>query len=103
MDLDGAPRVGIVGGGQLARMSAAPAAALGIGFRVLATSTDESAAQVINDFVLGRHDDLPALTRLAEGCDVVTFDHEHVPPAHLEQLEAMGVAVRPGPAALFHA
>lgn len=103
MDLDGAPRVGIVGGGQLARMSAAPAAALGIGLRVLATSPEESAAQVIHDVVLGRHDDLAALKRMATGCDVVTFDHEHVPPAHLEQLEAMGVAVRPGPSALFHA
>lgn len=103
MDLDGAPRVGIVGGGQLARMSAAPAAALGVGLRVLATSPEESAAQVIHDVVLGRHDDLQALRRLAAGCDVVTFDHEHVPPAHLEQLEAMGVAVRPGPSALFHA
>ena len=103
MDLDGAPRVGIVGGGQLARMSAAPAAALGIGLRVLANSPDESAAQVIHDVVIGRHDDLEALRRLAAGCDVVTFDHEHVPPAHLEQLEAMGVAVRPGPSALFHA
>ena len=103
MDLDAAPRVGIVGGGQLARMSAAPAAALGIGLRVLATSPEESAAQVIHDVVLGRHDDLQALRRLAVGCDVVTFDHEHVPPAHLEQLEAMGVAVRPGPSALFHA
>ena len=103
MDLDRTPRVGIVGGGQLARMSAAPAAALGIGLRVLAASAVESAAQVIHDVALGRHDDLEALRRFAQGCDVVTFDHEHVPPAHLEQLEAMGVAVRPGPAALFHA
>ena len=103
MTPDGAPRVGIVGGGQLARMSAAPAAALGIGLRVLATDLDESAAQVIHDVVLGRHDDLAALRRLADGCAVITFDHEHVPPAHLEQLEAMGVAVRPGPSALFHA
>ena len=65
MDLDGAPRVGIVGGGQLARMSAAPAAALGVGLRVLATSPQESAAQVIHDVVLGRHDDLQALKQLA--------------------------------------
>ena len=103
MDLDRTPRVGIVGGGQLARMSAAPGAALGIGLRVLAASPDESAAQVIHDVALGRHDDLNELRRFAQGCDVVTFDHEHVPPAHLEQLEAMGVAVRPGPSALFHA
>lgn len=98
-----APRVGIVGGGQLARMSAAPAAALGISLRVLATDPQESAAQVIHDVHLGRHDDVDDLKAFARGCDVVTFDHEHVPPAYLEQLEAMGVAVRPGPSALFHA
>jgi 5-(carboxyamino)imidazole ribonucleotide synthase len=103
VDLDGAPRVGIVGGGQLARMTAAPAAALGVGLRVLAADAHDSAAQVIHDVAVGRHDDLDALLAFADGCDVVTFDHEHVPPAHLEQLEAMGVAVRPGPSALFHA
>ena len=96
-------RLGMVGGGQLARMSAAPAAALGIGFRVLAASENESAAQVVNDVFLGSHDCLDDLLGFARGLDVITFDHEHVPPAYLEQLEAMGVAVRPGPSALFHA
>jgi 5-(carboxyamino)imidazole ribonucleotide synthase len=95
--------VGIIGGGQLARMSAAPAAALGIDFRVLATSREESAAQVIADVCLGAHDDEDAVLAFAEGCDVVTFDHEHVPPAILEKLEARGVAVRPGPHALINA
>lgn len=99
----GAPRVGMVGGGQLSRMTAAPAAALGVGFRVLALDPHESAAQVASDVVLGRHDDLEALQRLAEGATVVTFDHEHVPPEHLRALEASGVAVRPGPSALVHA
>jgi 5-(carboxyamino)imidazole ribonucleotide synthase len=93
----------MVGGGQLARMSAAPAAALGIGFRVLASSENESAAQVVNDVFLGSHDSLDDLLAFARGLDVITFDHEHVPPAYLEQLEAVGVAVRPGPSALFHA
>lgn len=97
------PRVAMVGGGQLSRMTAAPAAALGVGFRVLALQPDESAAQVAADVVLGRHDDLAALQRLAAGSDVVTFDHEHVPPEHLLALEDIGVAVRPGPAALVHA
>lgn len=97
------PRVGMVGGGQLARMSAAPAAALGIDFRVLATSREESAAQVIADVCLGAHDDEDAVLAFAEGCDVVTFDHEHVPPPILEKLEARGVAVRPGPHALINA
>ncbi len=93
----------MVGGGQLARMSAAPAAALGIGFRVLAASESESAAQVVNDVFVGSHDSIDDLKRFAQGLDVITFDHEHVPPAYLEQLEAMGVAVRPGPSSLFHA
>lgn len=93
----------MVGGGQLARMSAAPAAALGIDFRVLATSLDESAAQVVSDVYLGAHDDEHAVLEFAAGCDVVTFDHEHVPPPILEKLEARGVAVRPGPHALINA
>ena len=93
----------MVGGGQLARMSAAPAAALGIDFRVLATSLEDSAAQVVSDVHLGHHDDERAVLAFAEGCDVVTFDHEHVPPPILEKLEARGVAVRPGPHALINA
>jgi 5-(carboxyamino)imidazole ribonucleotide synthase len=93
----------MVGGGQLARMSAAPAAALGIDFRVLATSPNESAAQVVSDVALGAHDDEHAVLAFAEGCDVVTFDHEHVPPPILEKLEARGVAVHPGPHALINA
>ena len=93
----------MVGGGQLSRMTAAPAAALGVDLRILALSPDESAAQVAADVVLGRHDDLDALRLLADGASVVTFDHEHVPPDHLRALEAEGVAVRPGPAALVHA
>jgi 5-(carboxyamino)imidazole ribonucleotide synthase len=93
----------MVGGGQLARMTAAPAAALGIDFRVLANSPEDSAAQVVADVRVGRHDDADTVLEFARGCDVVTFDHEHVPPAILEQVEARGVAVRPGPFALFHA
>ena len=98
-----APRVGIVGGGQLARMTAAPAEALDIKLRVLAAKSDDSAAQVVPDTVIGAHDDLEALLTFGRGCDVVTFDHEHVPPAHLEALQAEGILVRPGPAALVHA
>ena len=93
----------MIGGGQLARMSAEAATALGIGFRVLAQLPTDPAAQVVRDVHFGSHDDIDALLAFAEGCEVVTFDHEHVPPAYLEQLEALGVAVRPGPAALFHA
>ncbi len=95
------PVVGMIGGGQLSRMTAAPAAALGIDFRVLAANGDESAAQVVRDPFIGSHDDLADLKAFAQGCDVITFDHEHVPPHFLEQLT--GTSVRPGPGALIHA
>ena len=99
----GPPVVGIVGGGQLARMTAAAAAPLGVRLRVLATAPDESAAQVIPDAAIGDHRDARAVTEFAAGCDVLTFDHEQVPTELLEQLVADGVAVRPGPQALVHA
>ncbi|RYE74300.1 MAG: 5-(carboxyamino)imidazole ribonucleotide synthase, partial [Myxococcales bacterium] len=97
-----APQVAIIGGGQLARMMAEPAAAMGIPLRLLAEAEGVSAAQVIVDHKVGDHRDLAALRDIAQGCTVVTFDHEHVPTEHLHALEA-DVAVRPGPDALVHA
>lgn len=76
---------------------------LGISLRVLATSPTESAAQVIPDTVIGSHHDLAALLEFARGCDVITFDHEHVPTEFLTQIRETGVAVYPGPEALIHA
>ncbi len=100
---DGAPTVGMIGGGQLARMTAEAATALGIGFRVLAASLNDPAALVVHDVHIGAHDDPDAVLAFAQGCDVVTFDHEHVPTAILEALLAQGIAVRPSPSALAHA
>ena len=97
------PVVGVVGGGQLARMMAPPAVALGIHLKLLADSREDSAAQVIPDTVIGDYRDLPTLRQFARGCDVLTFDHEHVPTAHLDALAAGGVEVRPGPKALVFA
>jgi 5-(carboxyamino)imidazole ribonucleotide synthase len=96
----GMPIVGMVGGGQLARMTAAAAVGLGATFRVLATSESESAALVTHDVAIGSHASLPDLSKFAAQCDVITFDHEHVPTAHLEELAAAGRLVRPGPGAL---
>ena len=93
----------MVGGGQLARMSHQAAIALGQSLRVLATDPDESAALVAADVHLGAPDDLEALRRFAKGCDVVTFDHEHVPGDHIRALAAAGVVVHPGAEALHYA
>ncbi len=99
--LPGAPVVGMVGGGQLARMTAAAAIGLGVGFRVLADSPDDSAAQVCAGTQVGDYRSLDDLTAFAADADVLTFDHEHVPGEHLAALERAGVAVRPGSAALL--
>jgi 5-(carboxyamino)imidazole ribonucleotide synthase len=93
----------MVGGGQLARMTHQAAIALGQSLRVLATGPAESAALVAADVRIGDHRDLAALTALAEGATVVTFDHEHVPTEHLHALEDAGHRVAPGPGALVHA
>ncbi|OBA63484.1 5-(carboxyamino)imidazole ribonucleotide synthase [Mycobacterium sp. 1100029.7] len=97
------PVVAMVGGGQLARMTHQAAIALGQTLRVLATSTDEPAAQVSPDVVIGSHTDLEDLRRVAAGADALTFDHEHVPTELLEKLVAEGVNVAPPPRALVHA
>jgi 5-(carboxyamino)imidazole ribonucleotide synthase len=99
----GFPVVGVVGGGQLARMMAPPAVALGVRLRVLARDPADSAAQVVPDVEIGSERDLDALRRFAKACDVVTFDHEHVPTEHLRALVDEGVVVRPGADALVHA
>ena len=95
--------VGVVGGGQLARMMVPAALGLGVTLRVLARDQQESAARVAREVEIGDEGDLDALRRFAKGCDVLTFDHEQVPTAHLRVLEAEGVVVRPGPDALVHA
>jgi phosphoribosylaminoimidazole carboxylase PurK protein len=94
------PVVGMVGGGQLARMTAAAAVGLGVTFRVLAESESESAALVTQDVRVGSHRSLADLVAFAADCDVITFDHEHVPGTILAELESAGVLVRPGSAAL---
>lgn len=94
------PVVGMVGAGQLARMTAQAAIPLGIRFRVLAGAADESAAHVTQGVEIGDYRDPADLMAFAAGCDVVTFDHEHVPAGGLLALEQAGFAVRPAEAAL---
>src|SRR5206468_4472099 len=96
----GLPVVGMVGGGQLARMTHQAAIALGQSLRVLAVGPDDGAALVTADVRIGHHADLDTLRKFARGCDVVTFDHEHVPGPHIRTLAAEGVTLLPGADAL---
>jgi 5-(carboxyamino)imidazole ribonucleotide synthase len=101
--LPAAPTLAVIGGGQLARMMAQPAIALGLPLRLLAEAEGVAAAQVIADHLVGDYRDLAMLEKVTDGCAVVTFDHEHVPTEHLHALARSGIAVRPGPEALVHA
>ncbi len=96
----GFPVVGIIGGGQLARMMQGPATDLGIQLSVLTEAADAPAGLVIPSAPVGKPTDLERVRAFAASCDVVTFDHEHVPPDVLLALEADGVVLHPGPAAL---
>jgi 5-(carboxyamino)imidazole ribonucleotide synthase len=90
--------VGVVGGGQLARMMIPAAINLGIELRVLAESEDSSAKLAASQ--VGDFRNLEHLRSFAEGLDVLTFDHEHVPLEHLLVLREEGVGVFPPPEAL---
>jgi len=93
----------MVGAGQLARMTHQAAVALGQSLRVLADSADDPAALVARDVVVGPYTDASVVRSFAAGCDVLTFDHEHVPQPVLRALVDAGVTVHPGPEALLHA
>jgi 5-(carboxyamino)imidazole ribonucleotide synthase len=94
-------RVGVIGGGQLARMMIAPANNLGIEIKVLAESANSSAA--IATTMVGDFTDQETVSAFAKTVDVITFDHEHVPLEILRELEQEGVSVQPPSRALAHA
>nr|WP_245544682.1 5-(carboxyamino)imidazole ribonucleotide synthase [Mobilicoccus pelagius] len=96
----GFPVVGIIGGGQLARMCQPPAVGLSLTLAVLAQAPDAAAALVVPASPVGPYDDVDTVREFARQCDVVTFDHEHVPPEVLAALEADGVPLHPRPSAL---
>lgn len=92
--------IGIVGAGQLARMTCEAACALGVRTVVLAERRSDCAVAIATETVLGAPGDQGAMSALAERCPVVTFDHEQVDLDIVAGLEREGVHVRPGSATL---
>jgi 5-(carboxyamino)imidazole ribonucleotide synthase len=95
-----APTVGMIGAGQLAQMSLAPAIALGINLKILASDESDSAAKIAK-VVVGDYRDLEVLRNFAKSCDFLTFEHELVPNGHLRILEEEGFAIRPSSKSLL--
>lgn len=71
--------IGILGGGQLARMLAQAASRIGLNCHVYAPEADGCAFDVVKRATVARYDDQEALARLAKDCDVVTYEFENVP------------------------
>ncbi len=95
------PTVGVIGAGQLARMSVAPAIALGITIKLFAQSKDDSAAQVC-EHVVGDYRNLKDILDFAQECDIITFEHELIPLSIIKGLEAEGVRVYPPSSAFIY-
>ncbi len=96
---DGLPpdaTIGIVGGGQLGRMSAIAASRLGYRAHILTPEEDSPAGQVSAAVTLGEYEDAAVLRRFAEAVDVITFEFENVSAEGLELLASLR-PVRPSP------
>ena len=91
-------RVGVIGGGQLARMMIEPALAMGLEIKVFAEGQGSSAAMAATQ--VGDYTQVDQVREFAKTVDVITFDHEHVPLTVLEALESEGVSVQPPSKAL---
>ncbi|MEM1039665.1 MAG: 5-(carboxyamino)imidazole ribonucleotide synthase [Pseudomonadota bacterium] len=81
--------IGILGGGQLARMLGSAAARLGYRTLLLDPDANAPATQVCNETIVAAYDDATALAVLAKRCSVVTYEFENVPVASAEQLTAI--------------
>jgi 5-(carboxyamino)imidazole ribonucleotide synthase len=91
-------RVGVIGGGQLARMMIVPSINLGLDLKVFSETHDAPAAAATT--VVGDYTQLASIREFAATVDVITFDHEHVPLSVLRVLEDEGVSVQPPSRAL---
>lgn len=96
-----APVVAVIGGGQLARMMIPPAVELGIELRVFAENSGTGAQIAVT--ATGDYRNVAEILNFAQGADVITFDHEHVPQAVLRELVSRGIRVHPSPDALLYA
>jgi len=92
--------IGIIGGGQLGRMVAMAARELGYRIAILDPDPECPAASVADRIEVGRYDDIEAARRMAQGCDVVTYELEHVPSEIVAALDNGHLPIRPGVYAL---
>lgn len=88
-------RVGVIGGGQLAWMMAQEAPTEGVVLSVQTPSKKDSAVSLADSLVLAEVDSVEGTQKLAENCDVITFENEFVDLEGLQMLANKGVCFRP--------
>ena len=93
------PTIGILGGGQLGRMTAEAAARLGVNTYIYTPHADDCGLQVATDFTVADWNNTAALEAFARSVDVVTYEFENIPFAAVETVAAMA-PVYPNPNAL---
>ena len=91
--------IGILGGGQLAKMLAIAAANLGFNINIYCPDRDCPAAQVANKVVFGSYDDSENLVAFAKNVDILTYEFENIDTKALEELDQQ-VEIRPSIKAL---
>lgn len=94
------PTIGIIGGGQLAKMLGQAASQLGLQVIALSEQPNCPAASAVTRVIQGSADDIESLRQLAEACDLVTLENEFVDANLLEILEKSGHPVSPSSATM---
>ncbi len=92
--------LGILGGGQLAKMTAQAASVLGIRVVIFAQKDDEPALDVTPHHIIGAWEDDALLQQFAKACDVITLESEFVDIPLLRRIESFGTRVYPSPSTL---
>ncbi|MCB0320131.1 MAG: 5-(carboxyamino)imidazole ribonucleotide synthase [Bdellovibrionales bacterium] len=93
--LPGTGTIGILGGGQLGRMSAMVAKRLGYKVVIFSDVANSPAGQVSDREIVGDYTDEHLLQQFSSEVDVVTYEFENIPLQAIQNLEANGATVRP--------
>lgn len=91
-------RIGIIGGGQLARMMMEASYKFGYEFVILSNEKNSPAGKITNSEITGDWNDIYCLKKFADQCDVITLENEFIDYKKLEYLESLGKKVYPSSA-----